>query len=95
MESERPKEITGHSRHFLRNYLDHPERREITDDHIQYVLDRAEEGFFGLQDDGLWQFTGVYVRDLGYVLRVVVYSDGKVYTAYNDKGETRKHFERR
>ncbi|MGH3090344.1 MAG: hypothetical protein ACRDSJ_23920 [Rubrobacteraceae bacterium] len=95
MKSERPREVTGHSRHFLRNYLDHPERREITDYHTQYVLDHAAEGFFGLQDDGLWQFTGVYVPDLGYVLRVVVHPDGKVYTAYNDKGETSKHFERR
>ncbi len=94
MEGERPREVTGHHDHFIENYAEHEERWEITDDHIQYVLDHAEAGFFEKQPDGLWKFK-VFVPDLGYVMRAIITPDGKIHTAYEDRAETRNFFERR
>lgn len=94
MEGERPRKVTGHDTHFIKNYAEHEERWEITDDHVQYVLDHAEEGFFERQSNGLWKFK-VFVPDLGYVLRTIIAPDGKIHTAYEDRVQTRSLFRRR
>ncbi len=94
MRSERPRRITGHGLHFIENLAKYPERWEITDDHLRYVLDHAEDGIFYRQPNGFWHFR-VYVPDLGYVVRAIFHEDGRVRTAYNDTGETKKLFEGR
>lgn len=94
MESERPKHITGHHNHFIENYAKYRHRWEIADEHLQYVLDHAGDGFFERQPDGLWKFK-VFVPELGYVLRAIILPDGRAYTAYRDGKATREYFERR
>lgn len=94
MEGGRPRRLMGHHDHFIENYAKYPHRWEITDDHLRYVLEHAEDGFFEKQPNGLWKFK-VFVPELGYVMRAIILPDGRVYTAYRDGEATEEYFERR
>ncbi|MBA2693738.1 MAG: hypothetical protein H0U65_14805 [Rubrobacter sp.] len=56
--------------------------------------DNAEDGFFERQPNGFWKFK-VFVPELGYVMKAIIFPDGRVYTAYRDGEATKEYFERR
>lgn len=86
--------ITATHDYFWHQREIHPERKEISLDHCQYVLDHRNEGLHYEQSDGKFRYTAP-VPELGYWVRVIMLGDREtLFNAFADTEETHK-FEQR